>query len=153
MSASTNDRTSLLAVLEFIVGGIVVLGATALLYFSNDVTGMPLGVVHATLGLMAFPAGYLLLTGRARARTITLGVNAAIIAFSTVSEIILSTTGSLPSGPFNDSIVGTVVAVLIAAVIMYQLVSPSLRRKQTTESSTVGQGTLSRTNKVEGRSL
>jgi len=121
MSMSLSPRASLLAVLEFVVGGIVVLGAAALVYFSTDATGMSLGIVHAILGLMAFPAGYLLLTGNARARTLTLGVDAAIVAFSIASEIILSTTSSLPSGPFADSIIGTAVAMIIATVIVYQL--------------------------------
>ncbi len=121
MTANPVARVLLLAVLELIVGGIVVLGGAALVYFSTDSTGTSLGIVHAILGLMAFPAGYLLLTGSARARTLTLGVDAAIIAFSTASEIILSTASSLPSGPFADSVIGTAVAVLIAAVIMSQL--------------------------------
>lgn len=124
MSASTNIRTSLLAVLEFIVGGIVVLGAAALVYFSSDVTGKYLGVVHAILGLLGFSAGYLLLTSKVRARTLTIGVNVAIIVFSTISEIILSATGSLPSGPFADSAIGTAVAVLIAAIVSYQVMCP-----------------------------
>ncbi len=115
------QRWALLAVLEFVVGGIVVLGGAALVYFSVDSTGMSLGIVHTILGLMAFPAGYLLLTGSARARTLTLGVDAAIAAFSTASEMILSTTSSLPSGPLADSVIGTAVAVLIAALIAYQL--------------------------------
>jgi hypothetical protein len=115
------QRWALLAVLEFVVGGIVVLGGAALVYFSIDATGMSLGIVHAILGLMAFPAGYLLLTGGARARTLTLGVDAVIIAFSIASEVILSTTSSLPSGPFADSVIGTAVAVLIAALIVYHL--------------------------------
>jgi hypothetical protein len=34
----------------------------------------------------------------------------------------LSTASSLPSGPFADSVIGTALAVLIAAVIMYQLI-------------------------------
>ncbi len=97
------------------------LGGAALVYFSVDSTGMSLGIVHTILGLMAFPAGYLLLTGSARARTLTLGVDAAIAAFSTASEMILSTTSSLPSGPLADSVIGTAVAVLIAALIAYQL--------------------------------
>jgi len=121
MSASLSPKASLLAVFEFVVGGIVVLGAAALVYFSTDATGVSLGIVHAILGLMAFPAAYLLLTGKARARILTLGVDAAIITFSTISEILLSTTGSLPSGPFADSVIGTTVAVLIAATIVYQL--------------------------------
>ena len=121
MTANPVARVLLLAVLELIVGGIVVLGGAALVYFSTDSTGTSLGIVHAILGLMALPAGYLLLTGNARARTLTLGVDAAIIAFSTASEIILSTASSLPSGPFADSVIGTGVAVLIAALIVYQL--------------------------------
>ncbi len=147
--SESNNRTSVLAVLEFIVGGIVVLGATALLYFSTDSTGTSLGIVHAVLGLSAFPVGYLLLTSKARARSLTLGVNAAIIAFSTVSEIVLSATGSLPSGPFIDSIVGTVVAVLIAGVIMYQLIRLSLRPRQAIDSSSAGLGNPDRTGKIE----
>jgi hypothetical protein len=153
MIGSNNTRMSLLALLEFIVGGIVVLGGAALVYFSTDVTGMSLGVVHATLGLMAFPAGYLLLTGKAGARSLTLGVNSAIIAFSTVSELILSMTGSLPTGPYIDSIVGTIVAVVIAAAIMFQLMSPRPRSQQATTASSAGQGTLSRTGKNERRAL
>ena len=94
--------------------------------FSTYTMGMSLGVVHAILGLLAFPAGYLLLTRKARARTITVGVDAAIMAFSIVSEIILSTTESLPSGPFIDSIVGTAVAVVIAAIILYPLMTSNI---------------------------
>ena len=97
------------------------LGGAALVYFSTDSTGTSLGIVHAILGLIAFPTGYLLLTGNARARTLTLGVDAVIIAFSIASEIILSTASSLPRGPFADSVIGTAVAVLIAALIVYQL--------------------------------
>jgi len=99
---------------------------------------MSLGIVHAILGLMAFSAGYLILTGKAGARKLTLGVDAAIITFSLVSEIILSTTGSLPSGPLADSIVGTAVAVLIAAIIVYQLMSPGLRPLRATQIQSAG---------------
>jgi len=49
MSASLSTRKAQLAVLEFIVGGIVVLGGAALVYFSTDAIGMSLGVVHAIL--------------------------------------------------------------------------------------------------------
>ncbi|HXL51084.1 MAG TPA: hypothetical protein VN949_04665 [Candidatus Limnocylindrales bacterium] len=138
MSANRSIRVLLLAVLEFIVGGVVVLGGAALVYFSTDATGMSLGIVHAILGLMAFSAGYLILTGKAGARKLTLGADAAIITFSLVSEIILSTTGSLPSGPLADSIVGTAVAVLIAAIVVYQLMSPGLRPLRATQIQSAG---------------
>jgi hypothetical protein len=151
MSASLRTRMSLLAALELIVGGIVVLGGAALVYFSTDTTGMSLGVVHTILGLLAFPASYLLLTSKARARIITVGVDAAIVAFSIVSEILLSTTRSLPSGPFIDSIVGTAVAVFIAAVILYQLMSSSISSMHIVHSQSAGQNTPDRTNRIEGR--
>jgi len=135
-------------VLELIVGGIVLLGGVALVYFSTDTIGMSLGVVHAILGLMAFPAGYLLLTGKPGARTLTLGVDAAIIAFSIVSEIILSTVGSLPSGPFLDSIVGTAVAVLIAAIIVYELMITSFKPVRVAHTESAGPGTPSLAGKI-----
>src|SRR5256712_8079072 len=117
MNTNLRRRALLLAVLEFIVGGIVLLGCSGLVYLSIDASSKTLGSVHVFLGLMAFPAGYLLLMGKARARVLTLGVDVAIIAFSTVSEVILSTTGSLASGPFTDSIIGTTVAVFLSVAI------------------------------------
>src|SRR2546426_3105804 len=114
MNANLRRRALLLAVLEFIVGGIVLLGGAALVYFSIDATGKTLGIVHAFVGLMAFPAGYLLLMGKARAQVLTLGIDVAIIVFSTGSEVILSTTGSLASGPLTDSIIGTTMAGIVS---------------------------------------
>lgn len=151
--ANLRARSLLIVVLELIVGGIVLLGGVALVYFSTDTIGMSLGVVHAILGLMAFPAGYLLLTGKPGARTLTLGVDAVIIAFSIVSEIILSTVGSLPSGPFLDSIVGTAVAVLIAAIIVYELMITSFKPVRVAHTESAGPGTPSLAGKIEGRSI
>src|SRR5438309_2787996 len=122
MNANPRRRALLLAVLEFIVGGIVLLGGAALVYFSIDATGKTLGIVHAFLGLMAFPAGYLLLMGKARAQVLTLGIDVAFFAFSTGSEVILSTTGSLASGALTDSIIRRTWACLIAASCEYQLI-------------------------------
>jgi len=153
MSTNPRARVVILGVLELIVGGIVVLGGAALVYFSNDATGMSLGVVHAILGLSAFPVAFLLLTGKVGARTLALGVDAVIIVFSAVSEITLSTTGSLSSGPFFDSVVGTSVAVLIAAVIVYLLMNPSLRPLQAANTKSAGQVTRSRANKTKGHLL
>jgi len=153
MSTNLRARVLILAVLEFIVGGIVVLGGAALVYFSNDATGMSLGVVHAILGLSAFPAAFLLLTGKVGARTLALGVDAVIIVFSSVSEIILSTKGSLSSGPFFDSIVGTAVAVLIAALIVYLLMDPSLRPLRVANTKSAGRVMRSRASKMRACSL
>src|SRR3989442_14566387 len=100
MNTNLRRRALLLAVLEFIVGGIVLLGGAALVYFSIDASGKTLGIVHVFLGLMAFPARYMLLMGKARALVLTLGDDEAIIDFSTVLEMILSPKGSPACGPF-----------------------------------------------------
>jgi len=153
MTSNLRARVLILAALEFIVGGIVVLGGAALVYFSNDANGMSLGVVHAILGLSAFPTAFLLLTGKVGARTLSLGVDAVIIVLSAVSEITLSTTGSLSSGPFFDSIVGTAVAILIAAIIVYLLMDPSLSPLRAANTESAGQVTRSRASKMRGCSL
>src|SRR5438445_8611749 len=87
MNANLRRRALLLAVLEFVVGGIVLLGGAALVYFSIDATGKTLGIVHVFFGLLVFPAGYLLLLGKSRARVLTLGIDVAIISFSIVSDV------------------------------------------------------------------
>jgi hypothetical protein len=112
-------RAALAAILEFLVGGIVVLGGASLVKFALDAEGPILGIVHLALGLMAFPAGYLLLTGGTRARTFTLLVNMGIIGFSTLSEGLLASAGSLPTDDFDASLVGTTVAVLIGLAVIY----------------------------------
>jgi hypothetical protein len=127
MSSDLKSRVLLLAVLEFIVGGIVVLGGAALIYFSVDATGKTLGIVHATLGLIGLVAGVLLWTKRNGSWTLTVWANVLIIAFSAASEAVLSGTGSLPSDQFVDSIIGTVVAVVIAALVMILMMKPDLK--------------------------
>jgi len=47
--------------------------------------------------------------------------------FSTASEVALFVAGSLPSDQFVDSITGTAVAVVIAAVVIILLMKPDLK--------------------------
>jgi len=119
--AEPKARMVIVAILEFLVGGIVVVGGSALVTFSVDALGKVLGAVHLVLGFAAFPVGYTLWTGKARARTLALAVNIATVAFSTVSEGILSGTGSLPSRAFFDSIIGTGIAVLLGLAVIYSV--------------------------------
>ncbi|HYY91080.1 MAG TPA: hypothetical protein VE955_03755 [Candidatus Dormibacteraeota bacterium] len=128
MSANTSSRTLVLVILELIVGGIVVLGGAALVYFSVDATSKALGIIHATLGLIGFSAGFLLWVKSSKAWTVVISANALIIAFSTASEVILSVSNSLPSGQFVDSIIGTIAAVLIAAIVIVMLAKQDLKK-------------------------
>ena len=127
MTTNLSTRILVLAVLQLIVGGIVVLGGIALINFSVDAIGKALGIVHAILGVLGLSAGILLWIRKGRARTLTISANALIIAFSAASELVLSATSSLPSDQFVDSIIGTVAAIVIGAVVIIQLVRPDLK--------------------------
>ncbi len=127
MTTNLSTRILVLALLQLIVGGIVVLGGIALINFSVDAIGKALGIVHAILGVLGLSAGILLWIRKGRARTLTISANALIIAFSAASELVLSATSSLPSDQFVDSIIGTVAAIVIGAVVIIQLVRPDLK--------------------------
>jgi len=127
MSANLSTRVLLLAILELIVGGVVVLGGAALISFSVDATGKGLGIVHAILGLVGLSSGVLLLAKKGMGWTLTVWTNVLIIVFSTASEVALFGAGSLPSDQFVDSITGTTVAVVIAAVVIVLLMKPDLK--------------------------
>ncbi len=127
MSANLSTRVLLLAILELIVGGVVVLGGAALISFSVDATGKGLGIVHAILGLVGLSAGVLLLAKKGMVWTLTVWTNVLIIVFSTASEVALFGAGSLPRDQFVDSITGTTVAVVIAAAVIVLLMKSDLK--------------------------
>ena len=127
MSANLSTRVLLLAILELIVGGVVVLGGAALISFSVDASGKGLGIVHAILGLVGLSAGVLLLAKKGMVWTLTVWTNVLIIVFSTASEVALFGAGSLPRDQFVDSITGTTVAVVIAAAVIVLLMKSDLK--------------------------
>ena len=127
MSANLSTRVLLLAILELIVGGVVVLGGAALISFSVDATGKGLGIVHAILGLVGLSSGVLLLAKKGMGWTLTVWTNVLIIVFSTASEVALFGAGSLPRDQFVDSITGTTVAVVIAAAVIVLLMKSDLK--------------------------
>ncbi|OLB46609.1 hypothetical protein AUH73_06225 [archaeon 13_1_40CM_4_53_4] len=127
MSVNPNARVLLTAILELIVGGVVVLGGAALISFSVDATGKALGVIHGALGLVGLSAGVLLLAKKGMVWTLTVWTNVLIIVFSTASEVALFGAGSLPSDQFVDSITGTALAIVITAVVIVLLMKPDLK--------------------------
>jgi hypothetical protein len=112
---STNRPSSVInvAILEFIVGAIVLSGGAALSVLTVGGVDKGLGVVHAILGFLAFPAGYALLSGRRWAWTLVLSLNIITILFNAISESIVVVTGTLSDSPLYGSIGGTTVAILI----------------------------------------
>ena len=123
-----SNRMSAIAILEMVVSGIVVLGGAALVYYSVDIAGKALGIIHAILGLIGISAGFLLWMKSGKAWTVTVWANVMIISFSIASEIVLSALNSLPSDQFVDSVIGTIVAVLISTTVIAMLAKPDLKK-------------------------
>ena len=127
MTSKADSRIQVAAVLQLLVGAIVVLGGAALVYFSVDLTGKALGIIHAALGLAGLSVGLLLWKKSRIGWTMTIWVNALIIAFSIASEAVLSALNSLASDQFVDSVIGTVLAVFIAAIVIALMTKADLK--------------------------
>lgn len=118
----------ILVILQFIVGGILVGGGGALLALEG-ITPMTLllGGVHIILGLVAFPAAYLLWTGNGRAWMVALALNVVSILWSIGQEIGIMTTLS-NTRVIVGSFYGTIIFILIGLGIIYTLTRYEVKR-------------------------
>lgn len=117
---SNGFRPRRVAVLEWVATGLVAFGGSALAFplTQGIVTG--LGLVHLSLGLLGFPAGYGLWSRRAWGRGSVLALNAVTVAWSVLSESLLVFV-LLSDERLYGSIGGTIVYLALASVIMYLL--------------------------------
>jgi uncharacterized membrane protein YfcA len=109
-------------VLQFFVGGLVVFGGAA---FAKDGTyplGTALGLIHLSVGVVGLSAGYAFFRNRRWSRRLVLAANGLTIAYSAFSESVAKIDSLLPSS-FNDSLIGTLVAIVTSGAIIYLLVS------------------------------
>lgn len=118
-------KLAIIVILEIVVGGIVFLGGTALTVFAMNKV---LGIIHAGLGLFAFPVAYGIWKRDAWAWNAALGLNLLSIAYSIVSETIVISGVLLPPADLQDSSIGTIVAVMISIAIVILLVIFGKRR-------------------------
>jgi hypothetical protein len=124
-SANTISRDTriVVTVLQFMVGGLVTLGGGAFTAFALDDFGKALGAIHLSLGLIGLAAGFIILF-RAQnfPRTFILAINAVTIVYSTFSESMVEFQSLLPSSAARDSLIGTLIAIVMSATIIYLLV-------------------------------
>jgi len=114
------------ATLEFIVGAIILFGGAALVVLAGNLVDTTLGAVHMVLGLLAFPVGYGLLTGKSWSWAFALTLNTVSILFSAASEIVVVTSVSTTQ-VIVGSVGGTIVAILISLAIIYYLRKPQVK--------------------------
>lgn len=111
-----------ITVLQFFVGGLVVLGGLAYAANGTYPLGTALGLIHLSVGITGLYAGYAFLRGKAGSRILLIAINSVTIVYSTFSESAAQIYSLLPPG-INDSLIGTIIAIIVSCVIIYLLLS------------------------------
>lgn len=119
-------RREILTVMQFFVGGLVTLGGAAYAGGGTYPVGTALGLVHLAVGLTGLFAGFAYLRRRAWSPTFLIWINGATIVYSIFSESLAQIYAFLPPG-INDSLIGTIIAVVVSAAIIYLLRSERVR--------------------------
>jgi hypothetical protein len=116
-------RREIVAVMQFFVGGLVTLGGAAYTRGGTPV-GTILGSVHFVVGLTGLYAGYAFYTRKRWSKKFLIVINGVTIAYSAFSESLAEIYAYLPRG-INDALIGTMIAIIVSAVIICLLASES----------------------------
>jgi hypothetical protein len=117
---TAQNRNELITVLQFFVGGLVTLGGLAYASFATYPVGTALGLIHLTVGLTGLFGGYAILRRKPWSRQFLIALNIVTILYSAFSEGLAQVYALLPPG-INDSLIGTIVAIIVSAIIIYLL--------------------------------
>lgn len=121
--ASVERKREIIVALQFFVGGLVTLGGAAYAAGGTYPLGTAVGLVHLSVGLSGLFAGYAFLRRTPWSRKFLIWANVATIFYSAFSESLAQIYALLPPG-ITDSLVGTIVAILVGGVIIYLLQYP-----------------------------
>lgn len=140
---SRRDKTrktmnrQIITVLQFFVAALVTLGGAAYAKFGTFPVGTALGLIHLSIGLASFYAGYSFWKMKPSSGKLLIALNAVTIGYSTFSEALAQIFSYLPPG-FNDSLVGTIIALFVSAAIICLVVSqPVSKLEPKIETSSV----------------
>jgi hypothetical protein len=110
----------IITVLQFFVAGLVVVGGVAFASAGTYPLGTALGLIHLAVGLTDLFAGYAFLRRNACSQRFLIAMNSLTITYSAFSESTAPIDSLLPPG-VNDSLIGTVVAIIVSGTIIYLL--------------------------------
>lgn len=112
----------IVSVLQFFMAGLVTLGGAAFARGGTYPVGTALGLVHLAVGLTGLFAGYSFLTRKTWSRKFVIVINGVTIGYSALAESLAEIYAFLPPG-INDALIGTIIAIIVSATIIYLLVS------------------------------
>ncbi|MDG6998725.1 MAG: hypothetical protein JRN15_06395 [Nitrososphaerota archaeon] len=120
---TAGQRTrEIVTILQFFVGGLVTLGGAAYARSGTYPFGTAMGLVHLAVGLTGLFAGYSFLRRKHWSQNFLIGINYLTIGYSAFSETIAEIYALLPPG-INDALIGTIIAIIVSATIIYILFS------------------------------
>ena len=119
-SGSVATHQQVITALQFFVGALVTPGGAAFVRGGTYPIGTTLGVVHLFVGLAGLLGGYVIMSKKPWSRSFLIGINGVTIAYSAFAESLVEAYAYLPPG-INDSLIGTVIAIVVSAVIIYML--------------------------------
>ncbi len=131
-SVSGNKRPAV-TVLQFLVGALVTLGGSAFAAFAFTAFGRSLGLTHLSVGVIGIIGGFVALRARSRSWRFLIIINALTIVWSSLSESLVEIDSLLPTSASMDSLIGTIIAIIMSGVIIYLLTrkDPRSNKKST----------------------
>ncbi len=125
-TASARSR-EVITILQFFVGGLVTLGGASFARVGSYPIGTLLGSIHLAIGLTGLYAAYAFLNRKTWSISFLYVIASVTIAYSALAETLAEIYAYLPRG-INDALVGTIIAMIVSAVIIYLL--PSLKENK-----------------------
>ena len=119
---ASQRRQQIVTILQFFVGGLVTLGGAAYARGGVYPLGTILGLIHLCVGLVGLIGGYAFLRRKSWSREFLIAIDIVTAIYSTFSESAAQIYALLPPG-INDSLIGTVVAIIACFVILFLLFS------------------------------
>jgi hypothetical protein len=112
---------TVVTVLQFLVGALVTMGGSLFALLAVNNFGKSLGLIHLSIGLAGLVGGFVALKERSWSKIFLLGINVMTIGYSSLSESIVEIESLLPSNSALGSLIGTIIAILMSATIIYVL--------------------------------
>jgi hypothetical protein len=114
----SSQGRELLTALQFFVGGLVILGGLGYATTATYPVGTTLGLIHLAVGLGGLYAGYSFLKRRPGSARLLLWINGVTIVYSAFSEGAAEVYALMTPG-IGDALIGTIVAIIVSAVIIH----------------------------------
>jgi hypothetical protein len=116
----------MILILQFFVGALITLGGAAFAASGTYPVGTVLGLIHFAIGIAGLYGGYSFLKRGSNSRQLLITLNILTIVYSIFSESLAEIYAYLPPG-IGDALIGTIIAIIVSAAIIYLLQSSKSR--------------------------